>query len=92
MEVAVGAEQLDEIETVMDFHVLEAQVDAILAQVHNRNLNEIEPFVSEVNPTAERVAWWMATLLAPKLPLNVQLLYVRIGEAPGCFAMYRVEG
>ena len=90
VEVTVGSPGLDSIETVMDFHVLEESVDALIAQVHNRHLNEVEPFVGcKVNPTAERVAWWFATEIARTLPATVKMLSVRVGEAPGCFAIYR---
>lgn len=88
--LVVAAEQLDEIETVMDFHVLEKSLDAVLAKVHNRHLNEVEPFVGcKVNPTAERVAWWIARQIAPTLPTNARVVSVRVGEAPGCYATYR---
>jgi 6-pyruvoyltetrahydropterin/6-carboxytetrahydropterin synthase len=90
VDVTVAAEQLDGIETVMDFHVLEQALDRLLARVHNRSLNDVEPFVqTKVNPTAERVAWWLGTEIAGGLPKGVRLVSVRVGEAPGCSASYR---
>ena len=87
--VAVRRDGLDAIETVMDFHALAAIVKQILAPFHNRHLNEIAPFVDgQVSPTAERVAWWVGTQTARRLPPEVRLAHVRITEAPGCSASY----
>jgi len=94
VQVTVAAMQLDGIETVMDFHELERIVDAILAPAQNANLNEIAPFAGQnadqpaINPTAERVAWWIGTETAKRLPGHVTLKEVRIEEAAGCWAVY----
>ena len=90
VEVTVQSQQLDTIETVMDFHILEKVIDGLIARVHNRHLNEVAPFIDcKVNPTAERVAWWLGTEVARTLPKGVSLVSVRVGEAPGCFATWR---
>ena len=99
VSVTVAAENLDAIETVMDFHILEKTLDGLLAQVHNRHLNEVPPFAGKprhaksgglaVNPTAERVAWWIGTEVAKSLPAGVRLIQASVGEAPGCTATYR---
>jgi 6-pyruvoyltetrahydropterin/6-carboxytetrahydropterin synthase len=93
--VTVAAGELDAMEVVMDFHLLERLVDALVARVHNRCLNEVAPFADEtgqlkVNPTAERVAWWFATEVARGLPAGVTLLSASVSEAPGCTALYRL--
>ncbi|MFG0247922.1 MAG: 6-pyruvoyl tetrahydropterin synthase family protein [Phycisphaeraceae bacterium JB051] len=91
--VTVQAQELDEIQTVMDFHVLEGWLDELIAKVHNRHLNEVKPFGGEqgklaVNPTAERVAWWFGSEIASRLPQHVTLVSVSVGEADGCTAVY----
>ena len=96
VELTVAADELDGIETVMDFHKLGRIVDGPLERLHNRNLNEITPFASRgkqagVNPTAERVAWWLGSQVAKALPSNVRLEQVRVGEAPGCTAVFRPD-
>jgi 6-pyruvoyltetrahydropterin/6-carboxytetrahydropterin synthase len=88
VEVSVSAADLDDLGLVMDFHALERALDELLARVANANLNDVEPFAGGVNPTAERVAWWLGTELAPRLPSGVVLGAVRIGEAPGCTATF----
>ena len=93
VEVTVGAEQLDRIDVVMDFQVLEQRVDDLLSQVESRCLNDVPPFATidgdlAINPTAERVACWLGSAIAASLPPQVRLLSVTIGEAPGCSARY----
>lgn len=92
--VVVAADDLDAMEVVMDFHALGATLDALLVNVHNRHLNEVAPFadadrVLKINPTAERVAWWLGQEVARDLPKAVRLEKVTVGEAPGCTATYR---
>lgn len=91
LRVTVAADVLDAIETVMDFHELEKIVDALIAQVHNRHLNDVRPFgtdAGQINPTAERVAWWFGSEVARRLPASVRLVHATVGEAPGCFATW----
>src|SRR5690348_16597821 len=55
VRVTVGAGRLDAIGVVMDFHELERLLDAVLAPLHNRHLNDTPAFAS-MNPSAEHVA------------------------------------
>lgn len=88
--VTVATPTLNAIEVVIDFHELEQLVETIIFPANNRNLNDLEPFVQgECNPTAERVAWWIGSQVAPKLPDGVTLTSVSVSEAPGCRATYR---
>jgi len=92
--VSVRAAQLDDIETVMDFHELASHLEAIIEPWHNSNLNEQPPFADPhgglaINPTAERVAEHIGQTIAVKLPDRVTLDRVTVGEAPGCTATYR---
>lgn len=93
VSVVVQSQELDEIETVMDFHILEGWLDRLLVTVHNRHLNDVSPFADEqgklvVNPSAERVAWWIGSEISIRLPDHVQLVRVCVGEAAGCTAIY----
>jgi len=92
--VTVAADQLDEIETVCDFHLLQALVNEAIAPWQNNDLNQCEPFTDgagglKINPTAERVAWAIAEKVRPGLPSNCTLVSVSVGEAPGCTAVWR---
>ncbi len=90
VRVTVGSQGLDPIDTVMDFHVLEQWVQAVVAPAQGRDLGEVGPFVGgRVNPTAERVAGWIGTEIAIRLPPGVSLVSVSVEEAPGCWATFQ---
>ena len=90
LRVTVARDGLDAMQTVMDFHELEQQVEAVIGPWRNADLNAAAPFVDgEVNPSAERVAWWVGTRVGEQLPEGVHLVSVAVGEAPGCTAIYR---
>jgi 6-pyruvoyltetrahydropterin/6-carboxytetrahydropterin synthase len=96
VRLTVASPDLDPMETVMDFHELEVWLDELVALAHNDNLNEIPPFADEdgalrINPSAERVAWWLGTEISSRLPKRVSLVSVSVGEAPGCTATYRPD-
>lgn len=86
LTVTVGANQLDAIGTVMDFHDLETRVESIIGPWRNRNLNDCPPF-DVTNPSAEAVVKTVAHGL--QLPPGVRLVSVSVTEAPGCVATYR---
>ena len=77
---------LDELECVVDFHDVERALDQVLDPWRGRSLNDIEPFVNAVNPTAERVAEQIGKTLA--LPDALVLRRVEVTEAEGCIAVY----
>ena len=88
VKVSVTAPKLDAIGVVMDFHELERLVDAIVVPMHNRHLNELEPFKSELNPSAENVAVHVGRSLAMKLPQGAALRSVTVWETPENSAAY----
>ncbi len=87
VRVTVSAAKLDAIGTVMDFHELERLVDTVTGPMHNRHLNELEPFARELNPSAENVAFHVARTL--RLPNEVRLERVEVWETDGNSAVYR---
>ncbi len=94
IQVTVEAEYLDAEECVMDFHDLEAMLDRLVLQADGHDLNKLAPFASEsgqldMNPSAERVAWWMGREVQRVLPLGVRLVAASVTEAPGCQAQWR---
>lgn len=86
VKVTVGAERLDSIGVVMDFHELERRLQKILAPLENRHLSDVPPFDTR-NPSAENVALHIGESL--ELPQRVQLLSVEVWEAPGNSAIVR---
>src|SRR5436190_19117246 len=89
VKVTVSGAKLDAIGVVMDFHELERLVDAVLAPLHNRHLNDVPPFKSELNPSAENVALHVGQALSPRLPGNVALVRVEVWETDENSAVYR---
>ena len=87
VRVTVSSLKLDALGTVMDFHELERLVDAITGPMHNRHLNELEPFVRELNPSAENVAFHVGRAVA--LPKGVSLAGVEVWETDENSAVYR---
>ena len=89
VKVTVSSAGLDAIGTVMDFHELERLVDTVTGPMHNRHLNELEPFAAELNPSAENVAFHVARSL-DGLPNGVRLSRVEVWETDENSAVYRV--
>ena len=89
VRVTVAAAKLDAIGVVMDFHELERLVDAVVVPMHNRHLNELPPFASELNPSAENVALHVGRSVTPRLPRGVGLVSVEVWETDGNSALYR---
>jgi 6-pyruvoyltetrahydropterin/6-carboxytetrahydropterin synthase len=88
IEVVVSAEVLDALGTVMDFHILQADLQALTAPWQGQNLNQCAPFGPHAIPSAERVVAALAQGLQPRLPETVRLVSVTTTEAPGCRARY----
>jgi 6-pyruvoyltetrahydropterin/6-carboxytetrahydropterin synthase len=86
VRVTVGADQLDPIGVVMDFHDLDRQVETILGAWHNRHLNEVPEF-TRLNPSTENVAVVVAGKLS--LPAAVRVVSVEVWETEGNSAIYR---
>ena len=84
--VTVGADKLDSIGVVMDFHELDRMLEEIIRPWHNRHLNEVEPF-TRLNPSTENVALHVGQAL--RLPSGVRLLSVQVWETTSNSATYR---
>ena len=78
---------LDEMGVLVDFEILRARLDRLLATLNDQNLNTLPAF-AERNPTAESVALHIAERLAVELPAAAVLKCVEVEEAPGCVARY----
>ncbi len=89
----VSGPALDGEGLLCDFHLVESGLRDITAAWHNRNLNELPPFSTGVNPSAEHIARHIAQELTRSLrgriPESVRVSAVRITEAPGCAATFR---
>ncbi|MEM1445513.1 MAG: 6-carboxytetrahydropterin synthase [Planctomycetota bacterium] len=95
VDVTVAGDKLDAMETVMDFHVLQDALEAIVKPWRNQDLNRFAPFAGpspalpKINPSAERVAEHVGQGITGTLPQGVTLESVAVKESPGCTALYR---
>ncbi len=88
--VTVESAVLDAVETVMDFHVLEQALEKIIGPWRNQHLNILPPFDGSINPSAERVCQQIALALQPHVANPARLTQVRVTEAPGCAAIWKI--
>ncbi len=86
VRVTVASDQLDASGLVMDFHELERRVEAVLAPLCNRHLNELRTFES-TNPSAENLALHVFRSL--QVPAPVKLRQVEVWETEQNCAVYR---
>ena len=56
VEAVVKGKELDELGMLIDFKVMKKELADVLERFDHRYLNELEPFASGVNPTAENLA------------------------------------
>jgi len=87
VEVFLEGPQLDAMEILADFTVLQEMLGRITRELHNTCLNE-HPAFARTNPSTELVARHIAERLTPNLPGGVSLKKVRVWETRQCAAAY----
>lgn len=91
--VTVAGEKLDADGLLCDFHTVEDVLKQTIAPFHNANMNDTAPF-DRLNPSAENVARHIAEALSAALnealSPHAAIASVRVTEAPGCAATYRI--
>jgi 6-pyruvoyltetrahydropterin/6-carboxytetrahydropterin synthase len=92
--VTVSGESLDADGLLCDFHTIEEMLKELTGKFHNRDLNQLPPFRDGLNPSAENVAKVLAEELSSAIDLapHAAVTSVRVTEAPGCAATYRLLG
>jgi 6-pyruvoyltetrahydropterin/6-carboxytetrahydropterin synthase len=84
--LAIQGRHLDDDGLLVDFLDIEQQLANAVVPLHNANLNTSQEMKDE-NPTAERVAWYIASCINVTPPALI--LSVTVTEAPHCKATYR---
>ena len=89
VQVFIQSEHLDEIGIAMDFKLLKKELDAVLAELDHKNLNE-HPHFKDRNATSENLAMYIYQRLASviQMPAGVRLSKVRVCESPSSGASY----
>lgn len=88
LEATVRGPALQADGTLFDITKLQAAVNALVGELHYRDLGEV-PGLAEVNTTAEQVAAFCWRRLAAELGgLGLLSLRVQLWENPGAFAAF----
>ena len=88
VEVFIHSEHLNEIGIALDFKVLKKELDAILAGLDHKFLND-HPAFKDKNPTSENLAMYIYKTLAAKLNTEtVKVARVRVCESANSGASY----
>lgn len=85
VSVTLRGPQLDDMGVLADFTRVKPWLDAALATLHDRHLNELPEFANR-NPSAENVAMHVAELFDRRVAPGAALTMVEVEEAPGCIA------
>ena len=79
VEVHLSSEKIDETGVVMDFRVVKAEIDNIIALFRGRNINDIQPF-GELSPSAENIARYIYEELKKRLLSDINIDEVLVWE------------
>ena len=92
IEIYARGRELNNIGLLVDFVELKEAADDLVTYLDHKNLNELEPFVEEQNPSAENLARFILERLAVRLDNDrVKIYKVRCFETPTSVATYQVE-
>jgi 6-pyruvoyltetrahydropterin/6-carboxytetrahydropterin synthase len=83
----VTAEQLNDLQMVMDFRDLKDTLKEVLSPLDHSYLNDVPPF-DRLNPTTENLSRHVAEELARRLPEGITVQRVSCWESDGCGASY----
>ena len=92
IEIYARGRELNNIGLLVDFVELKEAADDLVTYLDHKNLNELEPFVTEQNPSAENVARFVLERLAARIDDERVMIYkVRCFETPTSVATYQVD-
>jgi len=93
LDVSVEGEIDPDTGYVLDVQRLkDIATECLVRHLDHKNLNELEPFVEEQNPSAENLARFILERLAVRLDDDrVKIYKVRCFETPTSVATYQVE-
>lgn len=88
VEVCVAGERLNDAGVLIDFGQLKAHVNDIIANLDHKFLNELNLF--EGNPSSEKIAVYIAGILAAKLAgTGIRVSSITTWESEDACATYR---
>lgn len=89
VQIFVASDALDEVGIAMDFKLLKKELNAILAELDHKYLNDLPAFAGK-NPTSENIAMYIYNRLKPVVASvpRASLRRVRVCESPTSGASY----
>jgi len=87
IKAEVGTYELDNNGIAYDFKKLKNLLNEIIDRLDHQYLNEISPF-DQINPTSENLAKHIFQSLTDKLPSNIKVVFVEVGESEKYKAIY----
>jgi 6-pyruvoyltetrahydropterin/6-carboxytetrahydropterin synthase len=92
IEIYARGSELDNIGLLVDFGELKDAADEVVQYLDHRNINELEPFDEELNPSAENLARYILERVSSRVGDDrVRVYKVRCFETPTSVATYQVE-
>jgi 6-pyruvoyltetrahydropterin/6-carboxytetrahydropterin synthase len=86
--VEVRTDVLDNLGMSIDFYTLQKKIEEIVTQFDHHDLSTTPPFDQALNPTSENIAQYFFDELKKRLPAQIILSYVAIGETGKYTAKY----
>lgn len=90
IKATIGTDKLDEIGMAYDFKKLKQHLTEIIDRLDHQFLNELTPF-DEINPTSENVARYIFESLANRLPADIKVISIDVGESEQYVATYEAS-
>jgi 6-pyruvoyltetrahydropterin/6-carboxytetrahydropterin synthase len=91
IEIFAKGSELNNIGLLVDFVDLKEAADDIVRYLDHRNINELPPFDTELNPSAENLARYILEKIALRISdERVQVYKVRCYETPTSVATYEI--
>jgi 6-pyruvoyltetrahydropterin/6-carboxytetrahydropterin synthase len=92
VEVYVRGDKLDEVGMLVDFTRLKAVTREVMRYLDHKNLNELNPFDTELNPSSEHIAGFILHRIAREIDDDrIRVYKVRVWETPSTSASFEVR-
>ena len=87
VKATLARNELNNIGIAFDFKLLKKYLHEIMDQFDHKFLNEVPPF-DKINPTSENMAKYVFDSLSKKLPNNIKVTSIEVGESEKYLAIY----
>lgn len=92
VEIYVRGKQLNNIGLLIDFKDLKAATKRVVDYLDHKNINELPPFDTELNPSAEEMAGYFYREVSRDIDNErVNVYKVRVWETDTCVASYTID-